>query len=203
MTAWPLLVLCMPTFICRWARALVWLGLLCTAGCKSEFFIDKGQLENIQGVTFVIKSPHLFIKKAFKLHDTSLSPAQLMQISDAMPAIAAFTHAMLRDPNDVGTPFILPIHVRALRPLMHQPSQTTLFVNTLQNWKVRPSDIEFTIDYFYSNAKGEFVNFRDNYAFELTPAGWLFSNHPRPQAEGLLSCTASAKGWRVCDTDKP
>ena len=181
----------------------MWLGLFCTAGCKSEFFIDQGQLENIQGVTFAIKSPHLFIKKAFKLHDTSLSPAQLTQISDAMPAIATFTHAMLRDPNDVDTQFILPMDVRALRPLMHQPPQTRLFVKTIQNWKVRPDNIEFTIDYFYSNAQGEFVNFRDNYAFVLTPAGWLFSKHPKPQAEGLLSCTASAKGWRVCDTAKP
>lgn len=181
----------------------MWFSLLCTAGCKSEFFIDQGQLENIQGVAFVIKSPHLFIKKAFKLRDASLSPAQLIQISDAMPAIAAFTNAMLRDPNDVDAQFVLPMDVRALRPLMYQPPQTTLFVKTIQNWKVGPGTIEFTTDYFYSNAQGEFVNFRDNYAFALTPAGWLFSNHPRPQAEGLLSCTSSAKGWRVCDTAKP
>ena len=191
-----------PTFVRQWTVALVWLSLLCIPGCKSEFFVDKGQVESIQGVTFDIRPPHLFIKKAFNLRQEHLSPTQLIQLSEAMSAIAAFTYALLRDPNESSNAMVVPKGVRAPRVLMNLPKRTPLFVNTLQNWKVNPGNIEFTTDYFYTNSNNEFVNFRDNYAFALTPAGWQFSEHPQPQAEGLLSCTHSANRWRICEVLK-
>jgi hypothetical protein len=183
--------------------ALAWCVSMCTTGCHSEFFLDTGHVDNVQGVAFVIKAPHLFIKKAFQLRGELLSVEQLAQISVAMPAIAEFTDALLRQPPTGANNLALPNHVRALRPLMNLSPQTTLFVKTIHNWKVHPSTIEFSTDYFYANAQGEFVNFRDTYAFVLTVEGWQFSNHPRVKAEGLLSCTQSAKGWRVCTPFKP
>jgi hypothetical protein len=184
----------------RWV--LAWCVLLCTTGCHSEFFLDTGHVDNVQGVAFVIKAPHLFIKKAFQLRGELLSAEQLSQIAVAMPAIAEFTEALLRQPLTGANKLASLNQARALRPLMNLPPQTTLFVKTIHNWKVYPSTIEFSTDYFYANAQGEFVNFRDSYAFELTAAGWQFSNHPRQQAEGLLRCIQSAKGWRVCGTLK-
>jgi hypothetical protein len=192
----------MPMFNRHAAHALACLILLCTCACSSEFLVDNGQIENIQGVVFSIKPPHLFIKKAFNLRKEALSSAQLSQISDAMPAIAAFTDAMLSNTNKEADTSTLTKGARALRPLMHTTPQTQLFVKTIQNWQVQPGTIDFTTDYFYTNAQGEFESVRDNYTFVLTPSGWQFSTHPKAQAEGLLSCIKSAKGWRVCDVVK-
>lgn len=187
----------------RWTGALVWISLLFTTGCRSEFFVDKGQIETIDGVTFVIKAPQLFIKKAFKLRDTSLSSEQLMQISDAMPAIAEFTDALLGNlSTGTGRP-VLPAGVRALRTEMNLPPQTALFVKTVQNWTVSSGEIKFTTDYFYTNSQGRFINFRDNYAFVLTSVGWQFSKHPQAHPDGFLTCTTSSQGWRVCESIKP
>ena len=187
-----------PTRKYSWTCALAWFSVLFTTGCQSEFFVDQGQIESIRGVAFVIKAPHLFIKKAFNLRDASLSSAQLLQISDAMPAIAAFTEALLSNPSAAHDSTVLVKRVRALRPLMNLSPQTMLFVKTIQNWEVHPGEIKFTTDYFYTNPQGQFVNFRDNYAFVLTSVGWQFSEHPQVQAEGLLGCSKSTNGWQVC-----
>lgn len=187
-----------PTRKYSWTCALAWFSVLFTTGCQSEFFVDQGQIENIRGVAFVIKAPHLFIKKAFNFRDASLSSAQLSQISDAMPAIAAFTDALLGNPNIGHYQSVLPKGVRALRPQMGLSPQTMLFVRTIQNWEVHPGEIKFTTDYFYTTSQGQFVNFRDNYTFALTSLGWQFSEHPQSQAEGLLACSKSTNGWQVC-----
>lgn len=187
-----------PTRKYSWTSALAWFGVLFTTGCQSEFFVDQGQIENIRGVAFVIKAPHLFIKKAFNLRDASLSSAQLLQISDAMPAIAAFTEALLSNPSAAHDSTLSSKGLRSLRPLMNLSPQTMLFVKTIQNWEVNPGEIKFTTDYFYTNSQGQFVNFRDNYAFVLTSVGWQFSEHPQVQAEGLLGCSKSTNGWQVC-----
>lgn len=187
-----------PTRKYSWTCALAWFSVLFTTGCQSEFFVDQGQIENIRGVAFVIKAPHLFIKKAFNFRDASLSSAQLSQISDAMPAIAAFTDALLGNPNTGLYQSVLPKGVRALRPQMGLSPQTMLFVRTIQNWEVHPGEIKFTTDYFYTTPQGQFVNFRDNYTVALTSLEWQFSEHPQSQAEGLLACFKSTNGWQVC-----
>ena len=68
-------------------------GLLFLSGCAAEFFVDKGHVDEVSGISFKIKPPYLNEKKAFNLRAENLSPWQLQQISDAMPFIAAFTNA--------------------------------------------------------------------------------------------------------------
>ena len=173
-------------------------GLLFSSGCATEYFVDKGHVDGVGGISFEIKPPYLNEKKAFNLRGENLSPWQLQQISDAMPFIAAFTNAQLG--NGISTA-LLPaseIKVRSIRDIENLNSDTFLAVKTIQNWQITAQQIQFNIDYFYTGQDGHFVYYRDNYVFKLKNQKWVFEKHAKTEPEGVLACEKSPHGWRVC-----
>ena len=173
-------------------------GWLFSSGCATEFFVDKGLVDAVSGISFEIKPPYLNEKKAFNLRAENLSPWQLQQISDAMPFIAAFTNAQLG--NGIS-PALLPaseIKVRSIRDIQNLNSDTFLAVKTIQNWQITAQQIQFNIDYFYTGQDGHFVYFRDNYVFKTNKQKWVFEKHAKTEPEGVLACEKSPQGWRVC-----
>ena len=174
------------------------LGLLFSAGCSTEYFVDKGHVDGVGGISFEIKPPYLNEKKAFNLRAENLSPWQLQQISDAMPFIAAFTNAQL---GNGPSPALLPTSetkVRSIRNIQNLNSDTFLAVKTIQNWQITAQHIQFNIDYFYTGQDGHFVYYRDNYVFETNKQKWVFEKHAKTEPEGVLVCEKSPQGWRVC-----
>ena len=174
------------------------LGLLFSSGCATEYFVDKGHVDGVGGISFDIKPPYLNEKKAFNLRVENLSPWQLQQISDAMPFIAAFTNAQLG--NGISTA-LLPASdtkVRNIRHIQNLSADTFLAVKTIQNWQITAQQIQFNIDYFYTGQDGHFVYFRDNYIFNKNKQKWVFEKHAKTEPEGVLACEKTPKGWRVC-----
>ena len=174
-------------------------GWLFSSGCATEFFVDKGLVDAVSGISFEIKPPYLNEKKAFNLRAENLSPWQLQQISEAMPFIAAFTYAQLG--NGVS-PALLPVSetkVRSIRHIQNLNSDTFLAVKTIQNWQITARQIQFNIDYFYTGQDGHFVFFRDNYIFKSNKQKWVFEKHAKTEPEGVLVCEKSPQGWRVCE----
>jgi hypothetical protein len=174
-------------------------GWLFSPGCATEFFVDKGLVDAVSGISFEIKPPYLNEKKAFNLRAENLSPWQLQQISEAMPFIAAFTYAQLG--NGVS-PALLPVSetkVRSIRHIQNLNSDTFLAVKTIQNWQITAQQIQFNIDYFYTGQDGHFVFFRDNYIFKTNQQKWVFEKHAKTEPEGVLACEKSPQGWRVCE----
>ena len=173
--------------------------LLFSAGCSTEYFVDKGHVDGVGGISFEIKPPYLNEKKAFNLRVENLSPWQLQQISDAMPFIAAFTNAQL---GNAISPALLPASetkVRNIRHIQNLNSDTFLAVKTIQNWQITAQQIQFNIDYFYTGKDGHFVFFRDNYIFKTNQQKWVFEKHAKTEPEGVLACEKSPQGWRVCE----
>ena len=178
---------------------LLGVGWLFSSGCATEFFVDKGLVDAVSGISFEIKPPYLNEKKAFNLRAENLSPWQLQQISEAMPFIAAFTYAQLG--NGVS-PALLPVSetkVRSIRHIQNLNSDTFLAVKTIQNWQITAQQIQFNIDYFYTGQDGHFVFFRDNYIFKTNQQKWVFEKHAKTEPEGVLACEKSPQGWRVCE----
>ena len=174
-------------------------GWLFSSGCATEFFVDKGLVDAVSGISFEIKPPYLNEKKAFNLRAENLSPWQLQQISDAMPFIAAFTNAQL---GNGPSPALLPTSetkVRSIRHIQNLNSDTFLAVKTIQNWQITAQHIQFNIDYFYTGQDGHFVFFRDNYIFKTNQQKWVFEKHAKTEPEGVLACEKSPQGWRVCE----
>ena len=174
-------------------------GWLFSSGCATEFFVDKGLVDAVSGISFEIKPPYLNEKKAFNLRAENLSPWQLQQISDAMPFIAAFTNAQL---GNGPSPALLPTSetkVRSIRNIQNLNSDTFLAVKTIQNWQITAQHIQFNIDYFYTGQDGHFVFFRDNYIFKTNQQKWVFEKHAKTEPEGVLACEKSPQGWRVCE----
>jgi hypothetical protein len=174
-------------------------GWLFSSGCATEFFVDKGLVDAVSGISFEIKPPYLNEKKAFNLRAENLSPWQLQQISEAMPFIAAFTYAQLG--NGVS-PALLPVSetkVRSIRHIQNLNSDTFLAVKTIQNWQITAQQIQFNIDYFYTGQDRHFVFFRDNYIFKTNQQKWVFEKHAKTEPEGVLACEKSPQGWRVCE----
>ena len=174
-------------------------GWLFSSGCATEFFVDKGLVDAVSGISFEIKPPYLNEKKAFNLRAENLSPWQLQQISDAMPFIAAFTNAQL---GNGPSPALLPTSetkVRSIRNIQNLNSDTFLAVKTIQNWQITAQQIQFNIDYFYTGQDGHFVFFRDNYIFKTNQQKWVFEKHAKTEPEGVLACEKSPQGWRVCE----
>ena len=174
-------------------------GWLFSSGCATEFFVDKGLVDAVSGISFEIKPPYLNEKKAFNYRAENLSPWQLQQISEAMPFIAAFTYAQLG--NGVS-PALLPVSetkVRSIRHIQNLNSDTFLAVKTIQNWQITAQQIQFNIDYFYTGQDGHFVFFRDNYIFKTNQQKWVFEKHAKTEPEGVLACEKSPQGWRVCE----
>ena len=174
------------------------LGWLFFSGCATDFFVDKGHVDGVSGISFEIKPPYLNEKKAFNLRAENLSPWQLQQISDAMPFIAAFTNAQL---GNGPSPALLPTSetkVRSIRNIQNLNSDTFLAVKTIQNWQITAQHIQFNIDYFYTGQDGHFVFYRDNYIFKSNKQKWVFEKHAKTEPEGVLVCEKSPQGWRVC-----
>ena len=172
--------------------------LFFSSGCSTEYFVDKGHVDWVSGISFDIKPPYLNEKKAFNLRVENLSPWQLQQISDAMPFIAAFTNAQL---GNAISPALLPASetkVRNIRHIQNLNSDTFLAVKTIQNWQITAQHIQFNIDYFYTGQDGHFVFYRDNYIFKSNKQKWVFEKHAKTEPEGVLVCEKSPQGWRVC-----
>jgi hypothetical protein len=187
------------TYLKLFRSMVLGVGWLFSSGCSTEFFVDKGLVDAVSGISFEIKPPYLNEKKAFNLRAEILSPWQLQQISDAMPFIAAFTHAQLG--NGVSRA-LLPVSetkVRSIRNIQNLNSDTFLAVKTIQNWQITAQQIQFNIDYFYTGQDGHFVFFRDNYIFKINQQKWGFEKHAKTEPEGVLVCEKSPQGWRVCE----
>jgi len=186
------------TYLKLFGSLVLVFGWLFFSGCATDFFVDKGHVDGVSGISFEIKPPYLNEKKAFNLRAENLSPWQLQQISDAMPFIAAFTNAQLG--NGVS-PALLPASetkVRSIRNIQNLNSDTFLAVKTIQNWQITARQIQFNIDYFYTGQDGHFVFFRDNYIFKSNKQKWVFEKHAKTEPEGVLVCEKSPQGWRVC-----
>ena len=173
-------------------------GLLFSSGCATEYFVDKGHVDGVGGISFEIKPPYLNEKKAFNLRGENLSPWQLQQISDAMPFIAAFTNAQLGNAISPALLLASETKVRNIRHIQNLNSDTFLAVKTIQNWQITAQHIQFNIDYFYTGQDGHFVYYRDNYVFETNKQKWVFEKHAKTEPEGVLVCEKSPQGWRVC-----
>lgn len=174
------------------------LGFLCSSGCSTEYFVDKGHVDWVSGISFEIKPPYLNEKKAFKLRGESLSPWQLQQISEAMPFIAAFTHAQLGNAVSPDVALTLNFKGRKIRELHNLNKETFLAVKTIQNWQITEQHIQFTTDYFYSGPDAHFVYVRDNYIFSRQNQKWVFEKHATAESEGVLVCQKNPKAWLVC-----
>ena len=173
-------------------------GWLFSSGCATDFFVDKGHVNEVSGISFEIKPPYLNEKKAFNLRAENLSPWQLQQISDAMPFIAAFTNAQLGNGVSPALLRASEIKVRSIRNIQNLNSDTFLAVKTIQNWQITAQHIQFNIDYFYTGQDGHFVFYRDNYIFKSNKQKWVFEKHAKTEPEGVLVCEKSPQGWRVC-----
>jgi len=183
-------------------RRLIWtcvlgLGFLCSS-CSNEYFVDKGHVDWVSGISFEIKPPYLNEKKAFKLRGESLSPWQLQQISEAMPFIAAFTHAQLGNAVSTDVALTLNFKGRKIRELHNLNNETFLAVKTIQNWQITDQHIQFTTDYFYTGPDAHFVYVRDNYLFSRQNQKWVFEKHVTAEPEGVLVCQKNLKSWLVC-----
>jgi len=174
------------------------LGLLFSSGCSTEYFVDKGHVDGVGGISFEIKPPYLNEKKAFNLRGENLSPWQLQQISDAMPFIAAFTNEQLGNAISAALLPASETKVRNIRHIQNLNSDTFLAVKTIQNWQITAQQIQFNIDYFYTGQDGHFVYFRDNYVFKTNKQQWVFEKHAKTEPEGVLVCEKTPQGWRVC-----
>ena len=186
------------TYLKLFGSLVLGFGWLFSSGCATDFFVDKGHVDGVSGISFEIKPPYLNEKKAFNLRAENLSPWQLQQISEAMPFIAAFTYAQLG--NGVS-PALLPVSetkVRSIRHIQNLNSDTFLAVKTIQNWQITAQHIQFNIDYFYTGQDGHFVFYRDNYIFKSNKQKWVFEKHAKTEPEGVLVCEKSPQGWRVC-----
>jgi hypothetical protein len=173
-------------------------GMLCLSGCQSEFFVDKGHIDVVNGVAFQIQPPHLFIKKAFHLRDQALDHSQLEQLSAAMPQIAAITDQVLghaRQHADGDAPYKA---LRSVRDILKLTDATPLYVKAIQNWQIQETSIEWTTDYFWTSEQGHYETFRDNYAIHKSADRWYFSGHPRASPEGRLTCVKDQRGWVQC-----
>ena len=186
------------TYLKLFGSLVLGFGWLFSSGCATDFFVDKGHVDGVSGISFEIKPPYLNEKKAFNLRAENLSPWQLQQISDAMPFIAAFTNAQL---GNGPSPALLPTSetkVRSIRHIQNLNSDTFLAVKTIQNWQITAQQIQFNIDYFYTGQDGHFVFYRDNYIFKSNKQKWVFEKHAKTEPEGVLVCEKSPQGWRVC-----
>ena len=186
------------TYLKLFGSLVLGFGWLFSSGCATDFFVDKGHVDGVSGISFEIKPPYLNEKKAFNLRAENLSPWQLQQISDAMPFIAAFTNAQL---GNGPSPALLPTSetkVRSIRNIQNLNSDTFLAVKTIQNWQITAQQIQFNIDYFYTGQDGHFVFYRDNYIFKINKQKWVFEKHAKTEPEGVLVCEKSPQGWRVC-----
>jgi hypothetical protein len=187
------------TYLKLFGSLVLGFGWLFSSGYAAEYFVDKGHVDGVSGISFEIKPPYLNEKKAFNLRAENLSPWQLQQISDAMPFIAAFTNAQLG--NGVS-PALLPTSetkVRSIRNIQNLNSDTFLAVKTIQNWQITAQHIQFNIDYLYTGQDGYFVFYRDNYIFKTNKQKWVFEKHAKTEPEGVLVCEKSPQGWRVCE----
>lgn len=165
----------------------------------TSFFIDNGQTDVVDGISFEIVPPHLFIKKAFKLRDEHLTPAQLLIIREAMPAIASMTHQVLtRNMNTEAASQDLP-QPRSLYQIQHMEGPAQLYIQTIKNWQVTETSIQFSSDYFYRQNRGQLVSFRDTYLFSKTKQAWQFLKHPHSKPDGVLLCAKSESGWMRCE----
>jgi hypothetical protein len=170
-----------------------------TSVWAGAFFVDKGHTEVVEGVAFELVPPYLFIKKAFKLRGENLTPAQLRIIQEAMPAIAGMTHQILTRTNNRQTEAQEQVQPRNIYQIQDLEGPTQLYIQTLKNWQVTETSIQFSSDYFYTPSRGLKVNFRDTYVFIKSDNAWQFSKHPRSAPEGVLKCTKTAEGWIRCD----
>ncbi len=170
-----------------------------TSVWAGAFFVDKGHTEVVEGVAFELVPPYLFIKKAFKLRGENLTPAQLRIIQEAMPAIAGMTHQILTRTNNRQTEAQEQVQPRNIYQIQDLEGPTQLYIQTLKNWQVTETSIQFSSDYFYTPSRGLKVNFRDTYVFTKSHNAWQFSKHPRSAPEGVLKCTKTAEGWIRCD----
>jgi hypothetical protein len=170
-----------------------------TSVWAGAFFVDKGHTEVVEGVAFELVPPYLFIKKAFKLRGENLTPAQLRIIQEAMPAIAGMTHQILTRANNRQTEAQEQVQPRNIYQIQDLEGPTQLYIQTLKNWQVTETSIQFSSDYFYTPSRGLKVNFRDTYVFTKSHNAWQFSKHPRSAPEGVLKCTKTAEGWIRCD----
>ena len=175
-----------------------WAGMLCMPGCESAFFVDKGHIDVVNGVAFEIQPPYLFIKKAFHLRDQALNAAQLAQLSEAMPQIAAITDQVLGHTRLVSSVEVPARSLRAVKDILKLKEATPLYVKALQNWNIQEGSIEWTTDYFWTSEQGHYETFRDNYAIRKSTDGWNFSGHPRASPEGLLTCFKDQSGRVQC-----
>ena len=186
------------TYLKQFGSLVLGFGLLFSSGYAAEYFVDKGHVDGVSGISFEIKPPYLNEKKAFNLRAENLSPWQLQQISDAMPFIAAFTNAQLGNGVSPALLRASEIKVRSIRNIQNLNSDTFLAVKTIQNWQITARQIQFNIDYFYTGQDGHFVFFRDNYIFKSNKQKWVFEKHAKTEPEGVLVCEKSPQGWRVC-----
>lgn len=172
-----------------------------TSVWAGAFFVDKGQTDVVEGVAFELVPPYLFIKKAFKLRGENLTPAQLRIIQEAMPAIAGMTHQILTRTNNRQTKAREQEQVkpRNIYQIQNIEGPTQLYIQTLKNWQVTETSIQFSSDYFYTPSRGTKVNFRDTYVFTKSHNVWQFSKHPRSAPDGVLKCIKTAEGWMRCD----
>ena len=178
--------------------ALFLLSIGLSSVWASAFFVDKGHTETIDGIAFEIVPPHLFIKKAFKLQDENLTPAQLRTIREAMPAIASMTHQVLTR-ADIKSAEVGQARPRNIYQIQNIESSTQLYIQTLKNWQVTETSIQFSSDYFYRPSRGHTVNFRDTYVFTKSQNKWQFLKHPQSEPDGVLKCNKTAEGWMRCD----
>jgi hypothetical protein len=178
--------------------ALFLLSIGLSSVWASAFFVDKGHTETIDGIAFEIVPPHLFIKKAFKLQDQNLTPAQLRTIREAMPAIARMTHQVLTR-ADIKSAEVGQARPRNIYQIQNIESSTQLYIQTLKNWQVTETSIQFSSDYFYRPSRGHTVNFRDTYVFTKSQNKWQFLKHPQSEPDGVLKCNKTAEGWMRCD----
>ncbi len=179
--------------------ALFLLSMGLSSAWASAFFVDKGHTETIDGIAFEIVQPHLFIKKAFKLQGENLTPAQLRTIREAMPAIASMTHQVLTRPNIQPADVEGQARPRNIYQIQNMESSAQLYIQTLQNWQVTETSIQFSSDYFYRLGQGHTVNFRDTYVFTKSQNSWQFLKHPQSEPDGVLKCYKTAEGWMRCD----
>lgn len=172
-----------------------------TSVWAGAFFVDKGQTDVVEGVAFELVPPYLFIKKAFKLRGENLTPAQLRIIQEAMPAIAGMTHQILTRTNNRQTKAREQEQVkpRNIYQIQNIEGPTQLYIQTLKNWQVTETSIQFSSDYFYTPSRGTKVNFRDTYVFTKSHNVWQFSKHPRSAPDGVLKCIKTVEGWMRCD----
>jgi hypothetical protein len=176
-----------------------------TSVWAGAFFVDNGHTEVVEGVAFELVPPYLFIKKAFRLRGQNLTPAQLRIIQEAMPEIAGMTHQILTRANNRQTEAQAQaqeqeqVKPRNIYQIQNIEGSTQLYIQTLKNWQVTETSIQFSSDYFYTPSRGHKVNFRDTYVFTRFHNAWQFSKHPRSAPDGVLKCTKTAEGWMRCD----